>query len=102
MTLFENTMKAPFKVTKAHEEFIVDRGMMKGFGSTVVDHFTIGISSSGNKVNKVMNRQFRAKRVKINVEKSFRGSEMQGRMQSLDLRSTLNGSNVGGLRLIQI
>ena len=64
MTLFENTMKAPFKVTKAHEEFIVDRGMMKGFRSMVVDNFTFRISSSRNKVKKVMNRHFRARRVK--------------------------------------
>ena len=49
-------MNAPFGVSEAHAEFIVDRGMMKGFGSMVVDHFTFGVSSSGNKVNKFMNQ----------------------------------------------
>ena len=55
MTLFENTMKAPFRVSKAHEAFMVDHEMMKGFQSMVVDHFTFGVSSNGNKVKKVMN-----------------------------------------------
>ena len=73
-------MEAPFKVTKAHEAFIVDRGMMKAFGSTVVDHFTYGVSHSKNKVKKVMNRRFRYRRVKINGGKRFHGAKMQGRM----------------------
>ena len=38
MRLFENVMKVPFKLTWVHESFVLDRGMMKGFGSTVVDH----------------------------------------------------------------
>ena len=76
--------------------------MMKGFLSMVGDHLTFGISISGNKVKKVMNRRFRARSVKINGEKSFHGSEMQGRMRSLDLQSVLNGSSIGELRLIQI
>ena len=101
MDQFENTMQAPFKVSEAHEAFIVDHGMMKGFGPTVVDHFTFGVSSSGNKVKKVMNQWFRATSVKINGEKSFRRSEMQGRMRSLDLQSVLNGSSIGELRLTQ-
>ena len=46
MTMFENTMKAPFRVSEAHEAFIVDHEMMKGFGSTVVDDFTFGVRSS--------------------------------------------------------
>ena len=37
MTLFENVMKEPFKLTGVHESFAVNRGMMKGFGSMVVD-----------------------------------------------------------------
>ena len=69
MTLFENTMKVLFKVRQEHEAFIGDPGMMKGFGSTTVDHFTFGVSSSRNKVKKVMNRRFRARRVKINAQK---------------------------------
>ena len=56
MTLFENVMKASFKLTGVHESFVVDRGMMKGFGSTVVEHFTFGVRSNKNKANKVMNR----------------------------------------------
>ena len=76
--------------------------MMKGFGSTVVDRSTFEISSSENEVKSVMNRRFIFRRVKINGEKTFRGSEMQGRMQFLDLHSMLNGSNVGRLILIQI
>ena len=67
--MFENTMKVLFKVTQEHEAFIGDPGMMKGFGSTVVDDFTFGLSRSRNKVKKFMNRRFRAKRVKINAQK---------------------------------
>ena len=37
MTLFENVMKAPFKLTRVHESFVVDHGIMKGFGYAVVD-----------------------------------------------------------------
>ena len=55
MTLFENTVKAPFRVSRAHEAIMVDHEMMKGFESIVVDHFTFRVSSGGNKVNKVMN-----------------------------------------------
>ena len=76
MTLFENTMKAPFRVPEAHEEFIVDWRMTKGIGSTVVDHFTFGVRNNINKVKKVMNRWSRARRVKINGGKRFRGAEM--------------------------
>ena len=47
-------MKVPFRVSGAHEAFVVDREMMKGFESIVVDHFTIIVSNSGNKVKKVM------------------------------------------------
>ena len=54
--------------------------MIKGFGSTVVDSYTFEIISSVNEVKSVMNRRFRFRRVKINDEKTFRGSEMQGRM----------------------
>ena len=54
MTLFENTMKAPFRVSGAHEAFMVDREMMKGFESMAVDHFTIRVSNNRNKVKKFM------------------------------------------------
>ena len=75
--------------------------MMKWFGSMVVDHSTFEISNNGNEVKSVMNRQFKFRMVKIDGGKTFRRSEMQGRMHFLDLRSRLNWSNVGGLILIQ-
>ena len=40
MTLFEHVMKVPFKLIGVHESFSVDHGMMKGFGSMVVDRST--------------------------------------------------------------
>ena len=40
MNLFENVMKAPFKLTGLHESLVVDRGMLKGFRSMVVDRST--------------------------------------------------------------
>ena len=40
MTLFENVMKEPFKLTGVHESFVVDRGILKGLGSTVVGRST--------------------------------------------------------------
>ena len=76
--------------------------MMKGFRSTVVHHSTFEISSSENEVKSVINRRFRFRRVKINGEKTFRRSEIQGRIQFLELRSMLNRRNVGGLRFVQI
>ena len=65
-------MKVPFRVSGAHEAFMVDHEMMKGFESMVVDHFTFGVRSYRNKVNKVMNRRVRSRGVKINDMWRFR------------------------------
>ena len=96
MTLFENVMKAPFKLTGVHESFVVYRGMMKGFGSTMVDRSTFW-----DKQQWKWGKECHESTVHIqDGEKKIRGLKMQGKMQFLDLRSMLNGSNVGGLRLI--
>ena len=73
----ENIGETPLELT----------GVLNAF---VAEHSVFGMSIYRNEVKSGINRRLRFKRIKINGERAFHGSEMTGKMRSLDLRSALN------------
>ena len=86
-TLSKNVQKTPLELT----------GVLNAF---VVEHYVFGMNGYRNGVKSDINRWLQFKKIKINGERPFRGSEMSGKTRLLGLRSVLNGFHSGRLRLI--
>ena len=71
-TLSENIEKEPLELT----------GVLN---ASVVEHVVFEISSNKNEVKSGINRRLRFRKIKINDEKAFHGSEMPGKTRFLDL-----------------
>ena len=88
----ENTLSE--SIGKASSKFV---GVPK---ESVEWNYTFGTNNNRNEVNDSVNRRSRFKMINIKGRNKFCGSEMQGKMWSLDVRSALNGNHNGRLKLI--